>query len=193
MKLFKSKVKRQKPRLFRSKVKSQRLVVFFTFHFLLFTLAPYGQSGAPYEIKKSVVSNGGGKSDGETYSITGTAAQAAVGVNSTGGTFSVRGGFWQPSFAPTAAGVSVTGIAVDSRGRGISKARISVTDQRGNTRSVFTNTFGYFNFEDVEAGQSYAISVRSKQYQFTNPTQVIFVGDSISDLIFSAFPEGQIK
>jgi len=95
------------------------------------------------------------------------------------------------NLAPSATTVSVGGRVQTSNGLGIFKARVSITDQNGNTRSALTSAFGYFNFDDVEAGQSYIVSVQSKQHQFQNPTQVIFVGDQISDLIFSALPIGQ--
>ena len=52
------------------------------------------QSGGIFEIKKSVISNGGGKSDGGGFSLTGTVGQAVAGTNSLGGTFSLLSGFW---------------------------------------------------------------------------------------------------
>lgn len=89
--------------------------------------------------------------------------------------------------APTAASVSVGGRVVTADGRGIAKARVSITDQTGETRTALTNPFGYFRFDDIEAGQTYFISAQSKRYLFENQTQVVFVGDSITDLHFNAF------
>ena len=88
---------------------------------------------------------------------------------------------------PTAASVSVGGRVVTADGRGIAKARVSITDQTGQTRTALTNPFGYFRFDDIEAGQTYFISAQSKRYLFENQTQVVFVGDSITDLHFNAF------
>ncbi len=91
--------------------------------------------------------------------------------------------------APTAANVSVSGRVVDVRGRGISKARISITAPNGEMRNAITNSFGYYRFDEVEVGQTYVVSVRSKRYQFSNPVQVITLMDELTDLIFTALPE----
>ncbi len=91
--------------------------------------------------------------------------------------------------SPTAASVSVGGRVLTSGGRGIARARVSITNQSGETRTAISNLFGYFRFDDVEAGQTYIIGVRSKRYQFANPTQVVFVSDEITDLIFNALPK----
>lgn len=151
------------------------------------------QSGGTYNITQSVVSNGGGTSNGGTFSITGTAGQPVAGANSTGGQFGVRGGFWQAFFAPTAAMVAVSGRSLDAYGGPISKVRVTLTDGGGVVRSALTNGFGYFRFDDVEAGQTCIISVQSKRFQFGNPVQVVFVGDEVTDLVFVALPGEQIS
>lgn len=91
--------------------------------------------------------------------------------------------------ATTAANVSVGGRVSTPEGRAIYKARLSITNANGETRSAITNSFGYYRFEDVEAGQSYTISVSSKRYQFVDSTRVIFVGDEITDIDFNALPK----
>lgn len=89
---------------------------------------------------------------------------------------------------PTAANVSVGGRVSEANGRGISKASVSIADQNGHIRSALTNPFGYFRFEDVQAGRTYIVSVRSKQFQFANDTQVVLVHDDVTDLQFVALP-----
>lgn len=93
------------------------------------------------------------------------------------------------SLAPTAANVSVSGRVVSAFGSGIGKVRVSLTDSSGETRTVVTSTFGYFRFDEVQAGQTYIVGVRSKRYQFAEPDQVISVNDEIGDLVFTALPE----
>jgi hypothetical protein len=68
--------------------------------------APFGdglaQSGGSFDVRRSTVDAGGGRSTGGAFEITGTAGQPDVGVSS-GGTFEFRGGFWAgpaPSDAP---------------------------------------------------------------------------------------------
>jgi len=85
---------------------------------------------------------------------------------------------------PTAAAVSVSGRVTDQTGRAISSAMVSIIDINGSTRAVRTGTFGYFNFEDVEAGQSYVLSVTHKRYTFD--PQVVNVSDNINSLSFVA-------
>ncbi len=52
------------------------------------------QSGGTFEIKPSVIAGGGGSSSNGTTRIDGTIGQSVLGT-STGGTFSLNGGFWQ--------------------------------------------------------------------------------------------------
>lgn len=146
------------------------------------------QSGGTYEITQSVVANGGGQSDGGSYGLTGTSGQSLAGTNSTAGQFGVRGGFWQGSLTPTAALVAVSGRVLTAENGGIGKVRVTLTDQTGAIRQSMTNPFGYFRFDDVEVGQTYICSVRSKRFQFANETQFVVVLDEITDLVFIALP-----
>jgi len=86
--------------------------------------------------------------------------------------------------APTAAAVSVGGRVTKSTGRALARARVELTGSSGQTRVAFTNGFGYFNFTDVVAGQTYVVSAARKGYQF-EPV-VVTVNNSISDLNFTA-------
>lgn len=167
----------------------QNFIVLLTFSILLSAIIS-AQSGGTFEITQSVVSNGGGTSSGEAIRVTGTTGQSAAGTNSTGGQFGVRGGFWQGFFSPTAAMVAISGRVLTAETRGISKARVTLTNANGVVRSILTNPFGNFRFDDVEAGQTYIISVKSKRYQFANETQVVFVSDEITGLDFNALPIG---
>lgn len=69
-------------------------------------------------------------------------------------------------FAPTAAAVGISGRVMTKSGRGVAKARVTLTGASGETRMFITNPFGYYRFPDVEAGQTYVITVSSKQYRF---------------------------
>jgi hypothetical protein len=90
--------------------------------------------------------------------------------------------------APTAAGITITGRALTSNGIGISNAVIQLTDSQGNEKSVKTSTSGYYTFEDVPAGQTYAITASAKRYTFEQPTQVLNVSDNLTDVNFTANP-----
>ena len=158
------------------------------FLFILAVLAASvaAQSGGTFTITQSVVASGGGQSSGGTFNVTGTNGQNVAGTNSTGAPFSLKGGFWQPTSGPTAAGVSVTGRVLTSDGRGLRIATVSMTDQSGVTRTARTSSFGYYRFEDVQVGGTYILAVVSKRYQFAS--QVLNVLDDLTDVDFVAEP-----
>jgi len=86
----------------------------------------------------------------------------------------------------TAASANIGGRVLDDAGRGISRARLILTDLNGNTRSAMTNPFGFYRFDAVEVGETYIISAAHKSYQFANPTQTVFVSENLSDIDFTA-------
>jgi len=52
-------------------------------------------SGGPYAFTRFTTDAGGGSASGNTYSITATIGQTdATAVNSSGGNYVLRGGFW---------------------------------------------------------------------------------------------------
>lgn len=86
----------------------------------------------------------------------------------------------------TAAPAQVSGRVLDSNGNGISRAQVKVSGgDLDDPVYATTNPFGYFNFE-VSAGQTYLVTVNSKSYTFSNPTQVISVNDNVDGLNFIA-------
>ena len=86
--------------------------------------------------------------------------------------------------APTAASVSISGRVLTPDGRGLMNASVILTDASGNTRTVKTNTFGYFHFEEVAAGQTYIFTVVSKHYNFA--PQIVNITEDLSVLNFTA-------
>ncbi|MGI8786426.1 MAG: beta strand repeat-containing protein [Pyrinomonadaceae bacterium] len=88
--------------------------------------------------------------------------------------------------APTAAGVMLGGRVTIGKGRGISKAIVTLTDADGVTRTALTNPFGYYRFEDVPAGETYIISARHKQYRFSPTSQIINANENFADINFAA-------
>lgn len=94
------------------------------------------------------------------------------------------GGWGIELLASTASGVEISGRVTTPDGRGLRNASVTITDSRGNIRTATTGSFGYYRFEDVEAGSSVVMSVRSNRYRFD--TRVFNVVDSLSDVDFSA-------
>jgi hypothetical protein len=92
------------------------------------------------------------------------------------------------SSVTTAAGVSIGGRVVTAGGRPIAKVQVVSNDLGGNTRAVLTNPFGFYRFDDLQAGTTVLISVRAKGYLFTEPTRVLFLSDNLSTFDFIAAP-----
>ncbi len=84
----------------------------------------------------------------------------------------------------TAAGVSVSGRVTNVEGRGVRNANVVITDSQGVSRRVTTGPNGNYNFDDVEVGQNYIISVVSRRYQFT--PRVVNVMDQLTNVDFVA-------
>ena len=73
----------------------------------------------------------------------------------------------------------MTGRVVNPMGQGIPNARVTLTDTTGATRSIMSNGFGVYRFGGLQVGQTYTISVESKQLAFT-PLTVSVTGQSVN-------------
>lgn len=82
--------------------------------------------------------------------------------------------------APTAARVSITGRVLAANGRPVTNTNVALTDAAGNIRSARTSSFGYFRFDEIQAGEAYVVSINSKRYVFQ--PQVLSVEDEIAEL-----------
>jgi hypothetical protein len=85
-----------------------------------------------------------------------------------------------------AVNLSVSGRVTGVGGQGIKGVYVFMIDIGGTVRTATTNPFGYYGFDNVNAG-SYTIGVTSKRYAFPEPT-VVAVNDNISNLNFVAMP-----
>ena len=86
------------------------------------------------------------------------------------------------SCSTTAAGVEVSGRGLTADGRGLRNAVVSISDASGVVRLVTTSSFGYYRFDDVEAGRTYVVSVGSRRYRFSS--RVIQVMDTLAEVNF---------
>jgi hypothetical protein len=149
-------------------------------------------SNPPYTIEQSVVTAGGGTSagTGNVYKIEGTIGQPVAGTSSTNGAFTVRGGFFTPApFAPTAGLATISGRVLTADGRGIRNVSITLTGTAGEVRMAFSSSFGHFTFENVPVGEVYILSVRAKQFQFSQASQAVSVLEDVADINFIANPQ----
>lgn len=87
-------------------------------------------------------------------------------------------------FLVTAASVSLSGRVLTSKGSGLRNAQVLLTDMNGRVRTVVSNAFGNFMFDGLESGQSYVVSVKSKQFTFS--PKFVSLGDNLSGLELTA-------
>jgi hypothetical protein len=90
------------------------------------------------------------------------------------------------TLAPTAATVSISGRVTSSAGRGIRNVRVSLTNSSGQVRTAKTTTFGYYQFNDVQAGETYFLSATGKHYTFSQTVQVLNINEETNQIDFIA-------
>lgn len=88
----------------------------------------------------------------------------------------------RPALGATAATVTIGGRVSSANGRGIARARVSITDANGETRRATTNSFGNYRFRDAAVGETYVLEVSAKRYRFA--PQILTVGEETNDLNF---------
>ncbi|HEX8367075.1 MAG TPA: carboxypeptidase regulatory-like domain-containing protein [Pyrinomonadaceae bacterium] len=94
-----------------------------------------------------------------------------------------KGIYQIPALAPSAASVTVGGRVL-ANGRGVPNATVTYAGETGERKSALTNAFGYFRFEEVQAGQTYVFNVLSKRYTFAPRT--VEVNEELTELNFEA-------
>ncbi|MBX3294782.1 MAG: carboxypeptidase regulatory-like domain-containing protein [Acidobacteria bacterium] len=139
-----------------------------------------GGTVGPVDASNSVIGNVA--SQGTTLVFVGHSASSRIFV---GKRFENLVTVFDP-FAPSSAGVEVSGRVVSLEGAGIGQAAVVMTDSQGNLRQTITSSFGYYSFEGVAAGETYIIGVRSKAFQFE--PRVLEVTEGVSGVDFIAAP-----
>jgi len=94
-------------------------------------------------------------------------------------------GMWEiAALTPSAAAVSVSGRVTSAGGTGVFRAAVTITGAQGITRRTLTNPFGFYQFDDIEVGQTYTVQAASKRFQFA--PQVIFVTENTENVDFAS-------
>jgi WD40 repeat protein len=93
------------------------------------------------------------------------------------------------ALAPTAANVAIAGKIFNNYGRGLSNATVTLTDSRGAVRSVRTNSFGNFRFEDITAGENCVLAAAAKGYRFD--PQIVTANEELTTVNFT--PQSSVK
>jgi uncharacterized delta-60 repeat protein len=80
--------------------------------------------------------------------------------------------------------VTVSGRVVTTDGNGLRNATVSLTDSNGARRTALTSSLGYYSFDSVGIGRTYAINVQSRRYRFS-PNQ-LQINESLTEVNFIA-------
>jgi hypothetical protein len=85
----------------------------------------------------------------------------------------------------SAADGSVSGRVTNRFGAAIANARMKLTSlATGQSQTVYTNSFGYYGFKDLETGDAYTLSVSASGYTFTrSSTSFTLQGDLTVDFV----------
>ncbi len=91
---------------------------------------------------------------------------------------------YEVSVRPTAAAAMIAGRVTvnNSMLRGTGNLLVSILNTNTlETQYVFTNRLGYYQFDNLQVGDTYVIAVRAKGYSFT-PQTFTLVEDSVMDM-----------
>jgi subtilisin family serine protease len=99
--------------------------------------------------------------------------------------------FTEP-FAPTAATVSVTGMVVDSNGRGIKGVTVALMNANSSQiKRAKTNGFGFYSFDDLDVGGLYVMNVIAKRFQFDQTNVTFTLNEDLTGINFVGTPNGE--
>ncbi|MEJ7848831.1 MAG: hypothetical protein WKF92_12160 [Pyrinomonadaceae bacterium] len=132
-----------------------------------------------------------------TFTVTGTVPPGTVGALTNTATVTPPVGTTDPVSSNnratdvnpttvTAAGVLLSGRVMTLNGYGLRNAVVTLADADGLLRKTLTSSFGYYRFDNVEAGETYVVSVSSKRAHFS--PQVVSVMEELSGIDFIAEP-----
>jgi hypothetical protein len=96
----------------------------------------FGQSGGVFEIKQSVIANGGGSAVSGIFSLNGTIGQAAAGQLMNGGNFSIANGFWAANSSDCSYSINPTIVSVPVAG---GTGNVAVTAGMNCVWTAFSN------------------------------------------------------
>ena len=83
--------------------------------------------------------------------------------------------------------VAVRGRVLNADGRAVSRAQVLLIDANGNViKQVSVNPFGYYRFNNVQAGETYSFKAIAKNRRFM--TQNLTINGELNDLNFIAEP-----
>jgi hypothetical protein len=87
------------------------------------------------------------------------------------------------------ANLSLGGRLLTSDGAGIRGAVVTLSGGNlPNPVIVQTGSFGYFNFQGLQSGLTYTVTVTTKRYVMAQPSRTVSLTANVSDFNFVAEP-----
>lgn len=145
---------------------------------------PFLYDGAStYRLQDLIPANSG-------WDLSMNTSSSALGIsdgNVIVGTGVINGQTHAYAMLPVAANVSVGGHILTANGRPIRNA--SVTISGGNLSApitIYTGSFGIYNFENLQSGATYTITVKAGKNTFAQSSQMITPQSNVNDFNFIA-------
>ncbi len=86
----------------------------------------------------------------------------------------------------SAASATISGRATLMNSRGVSGAVITLQNLgTGETKTVITNSFGYYTLADVEVGNFYMVTIAHRRYRFAESSKFVDLTDNVAGFDFT--------
>ncbi|HEV7646032.1 MAG TPA: Calx-beta domain-containing protein [Pyrinomonadaceae bacterium] len=106
------------------------------------------------------------------------------------GVGAIAGGWGLEFVAPTAATAEISGRVLTADGRPIANVKVVLSGGGSpSAKVVYTGQLGYYYFSDLPVGQNYVVTVKSRRFNFADPTRLFTLVDNITDENFVAEPQ----
>ena len=77
-------------------------------------------------------------------------------------------------------GATISGRVTTASGQGLRNATVTIIDTAGGRRTTVTSSFGAYQFEGLETGRDYLLTVTSKRYRFA--TRTVTLTENLADV-----------
>ncbi len=106
------------------------------------------------------------------------------------GVGAIAGGWGLEFVAPTTATAEISGRVLTADGRPIANVKVVLSGGGlPSSKVVYTGQLGYYYFSDLPVGQNYVVTVKSRRFNFADPTRLFTLVDNITDENFVAEPQ----
>lgn len=145
------------------------------------------EGGATYRLADLIPANSG-------WDLSTNTSSSALGIGDNNiivGTGVLNGQVRAYAMVPvTAANITLGGRVLTSGGAGISNAVVTISGGALPAPIISrTGGFGYFNFQGLQAGMTYTVTVATKRYVFAQPTRTITLQTDVGSFDFVAEPQ----